>query len=111
MGCCYCGGYFGYNGKSAVADSWSCCGYAKSVFSYVYGKAPSRTYDKVIREGDLINYGKTPTNQYGHWIFVTKVSGDTIYYTDANGINNAANRIQWGSTINKHNLGSYSIMR
>ena len=110
FGCCACGGYWGANSNASKASAWSCCGYASSVFAYINGRDPKDTSDKTIKAGDLINYNKTAKNPNGHWIFVKKESGNTIYYTDANGIE-LNNKIRWGATISKQVLGNYSIRR
>ncbi len=70
---------------SGVKIGWQCFGFACKLGYDAYGSNPKnwgRAYNlNNIKAGDIINYdGNSP----GHTVFVTKVSGDTIYFAECN---------------------------
>lgn len=93
------------------ARGWQCFGYAHWVADQIFG-GESYNWNKVysmnnVKAGDIVQYGN-PSNGYGHTIFVTFVSGNTITYTDAN--SDYANTVKWGQTTTKNaRLYGYSF--
>lgn len=97
---------------------YSCEGWTRYVGYTVFGShtttwSISYSLDGV-KAGDVIryDYGSSQTD-YGHSIFVTGVSGNTIYYVDCNGIGNynqntnpwtyvRSNGVYWDQSIQKN---------
>ena len=83
-----------------------CAGYATKMFWLTWGAEIDennvRTNINEVRAGDVVTY-KTGTDYKGneilHWIFVTKVDEDTIYYTDCN--NTGPCKVSWKQTKDK----------
>ena len=73
---------FVYNGTKI---GWQCFGFALQLGHEIYGGNP-KNWGRAnnlnnIKAGDIINYkGNNP----GHTVFVTKVSGDTVYFAECN---------------------------
>ncbi len=102
-------GHHSINGgtEGATCNLWGdetqCVGFARflawmvsgKVVAYEGGWSTDSTYLNSIEAGDLIWI--TSSSSYGHKIFVTNVSGDTIYYVDCNGDNHC--KIQWGRSL------------
>ena len=68
-----------------------CCGFAYLMGYRVFGSIP-RNWTSVysmdnVKAGDVIQYGNAD-NGTGHTIFVTSVSGNSIYFVDCNGNGN-----------------------
>ena len=87
--------------------SWQCMGYAEKLgydfTGYNPRKYASNAWKKItdasvamdsLKPGDIIRYKND-----NHSIFVTKVSGDTITYTDCN--YGQTCKIRWGATVSK----------
>lgn len=89
-----------------------CFGYANYIAKYIYGSFPCSdmsAYNKNagwtvvyganavdnLHVGDIVRYGF-------HSIFITKIDGNTIYYTDANRQGN--NIVRWDSQIYRNTL-------
>ncbi len=97
-----------------------CWGFARLVADYVFGGSYT-TWSTVynisgVKAGDILQYGNTSGS--GHTVFVTSVSGDTIYFVDCNGNGNYSGGtkvrtcgIKWDNTISKSALmfGKYSF--
>ena len=82
------GGYYsGTYYENGTAKAWECHGYALECFEQVFGIQyyNSGFYNRrdytmgTIYAGDVVRTGND-----SHTIFITKVDGDRIYYTDAN---------------------------
>ncbi len=97
---------YGSNGRIRGRQ---CFGYAHWAANYVFGgvvwaNSDSFNWTKVysmanVKAGDIIQYGPT-SDGTGHTIFVTKVSGDTITFTDAN--SDGRNTVRWRQTIQRN---------
>lgn len=104
-----------YHGKKYDNTySKECFGYANHIAAYVFGSYPakdmsgyvlndnwSRTYGASavdnLHAGDVVRY-------LGHSIFITGISGNNVYYTDANSDRN--NTIKWDRKTTKSVLRS-----
>ena len=81
------GHYSGTYYENGTAKAWECHGYALECFEQVFGIQyyNSGFYNRrdysmgTIYAGDVVRTGND-----SHTIFITKVDGDRIYYTDAN---------------------------
>ena len=77
-----------------------CYGFANMIGNKVFGSTPSKSWTIVysidnVKPGDVVQYGN-PNNGYGHTIFVTGVSGNTITYLDCNGNGNYSSKsVDW----------------
>ena len=94
---CYGHGSHYNNNEPNILGS-QCFGYANYIARYVFGSFPSSMASgSPVRDGWTISYGasaldnlhvgdiiryKSPS--YNHSVFVTGISGDTVYFTDAN---------------------------
>lgn len=102
------------------AGGSECWGFARLVADYVFG-GNSSSWSKVnsisgVKAGDILQYGNTSGS--GHTVFVTGVSGNTIYFVDCNGNGNYSGGtkvrtcgIKWDNTITKGSamFGAYSF--
>ena len=98
-----------YKNASKGNRGWQCFGYAHWAANYVFGLTvwgadDSFNWTKVynmnsVKAGDIVQYGN-PSNGYGHTIFVTAVSGNTIKYTDAN--SDYKNTVKWEQMVTKN---------
>ena len=100
----------------------SCFGFANMIGNKVFGSTPSKSWTIVysidnVKPGDVVQYGN-PNNGYGHTIFVTGVSGNTITYLDCNGNGNYSGAtevrscgIKWDNKVSKGKaiFGMYSF--
>lgn len=95
------GGYYsGTYYEKGTAKAWECHGYALECFEQVFGIQYYNDgfYNKrifttgTIYAGDIVRTGND-----SHTIFITKVEGDRIYYTDANywPAKYGANYVRW----------------
>lgn len=82
-------------------EGTTCFGYAYMIAKSIFGssaKTWATSYDiNDVKAGDVVQYGNT--NGSGHTIFVTSVSGDTIYYTDCN--SDLESTIKWNQSVSK----------
>lgn len=99
---CLCGAYV----ENGSERAWQCMGYAYKIANLVFGytfysNSPwEKSYSLgTVYAGDIIRI-----NNDVHSIFVTKVEGDTIYYTDANAIGPC--RVRWNGTYTYSQLSS-----
>ena len=93
--------------SGATCNIWGeetqCVGFARflawmvtgKIVAYEGGWSTDSSYLNNIQAGDLLWI--TSSSNYGHKIFVTSVSGNTIYYVDCNGDNHCM--IMWGRSI------------
>ena len=98
-----------YNNERCYRDldndvSWECAAWALFVWDSVWkqGADSNRTIHRNINNlcaGDYVRYNN---GSYDHSIFVTKISGNTVYYTDGNGDNK--NTVAFDKTITKSAL-------
>lgn len=99
---------------------WQCHGYARWLSWYVWGvdfangnganwtlykSTSSSTYIDRLVPGDVIRYRTSTSKSYNHTIFITSISGSTIYFTDCN--SDFANTVKWNRSILKSTLESY----
>ena len=97
-GCpCSCG----YYTNDGVVQ-WQCFGYASKFFYLTFGVNANKSnivYNlNEVYAGDIIRYNR-------HSIFVTKVVGDTITFTDCN--YTGACKVRWNGTINKNSITAF----
>lgn len=96
-------GAFIYNGQEIA---WQCQGYALKLGYMIFGSVATRSWTNHknaynVYAGDVI---RMTSGSYYHTIFVYKVVGDTLYYTDCNG--SGPCMVKWGKTISKATLAS-----
>ena len=98
--------YGGSCGCNSFGSAIQCMGYSFKCAYDVYGSYTSSwdQYDSStlldnVKAGDVIRYRKDT-----HSIFVTGVSGSTIYFTDCN--NDGHCRIRWNGTVSKSTVAS-----
>ena len=94
------GHYSGTYYENGTAKAWQCHGYALECFEQVFGIQyyNSGFYNRIdysmgtIYAGDIVRVGND-----SHTIFITKVEGDRIYYTEANywPAKYGANYVRW----------------
>lgn len=99
---------------------WQCHGYARWLSWYVWGvdfangrganwtlykSTSTSTYIDKLVQGDVVRYRSSTSKTYNHTIFITSISGSTIYFTDCNSDGN--NTIKWNRSISKSTLSSY----
>lgn len=103
--------------ENGTAKAWQCFGYANQMLYEVFGAQfyNDGFYNKkdynmgTIYAGDwvrIVTYGE-PNN---HSIFITKVTNDRVYFTDANW--NGKNGIRWDASYTKEELAqkfSYKV--
>ncbi len=70
-------------------------------------RSSSRSSLSGLKAGDVIRYNKNGNSTYGHNIYVTAVSGDTITYADCN--YNGTCVIRWGQTISRSTVYSWFV--
>ena len=106
------GGYYsGTYYENGVAKAWQCFGYALECFQQVFGIQyyNSGFYKKrdytmgTIYAGDIVRTGND-----SHSIFITKVDGDKIYFTDANYWSEkyGPNHVRWNACLTYSELKS-----
>ena len=99
---------------------WQCHGYARWLSWYVWGtdfangngknwtlykaSSSSTPIDKLV-PGDVVRYRSSTAKAYNHTIFITSISGSTIYFTDCNSDGN--DTIKWNRSISKSTLNGY----
>ena len=99
---------------------WQCHGYGRWISWYVWGvdfangrganwilykSTSSSTYIDSLVPGDVVRYRTSTSKSWNHTIFITGISGSTIYYTDCN--SDGSNTIKWNQTVSKSTLASY----
>lgn len=99
---------------------WQCHGYARWLSWYVWGTDFANGYGAnwtlykstatstdigKLSPGDVVRYRTSTANTYNHTIFVTKITGDTIYFTDCNF--DGKNTIRWNRTMSRTTLNNY----
>lgn len=113
--------YNGYQWKESFDGASQCCGFAYLIGNAVFGTKP-RYWNKEysmdnVKTGDIIQYGNADSG-YGHTVFVTNVSGNTITFVDCNGNGNITNGVwipnkcivKWDNQIAKGaSYSSYSF--
>ncbi len=121
-----------YTNNSSNAGGTECFGYANEIAKYIYGSYPTTSGSAIsningnwqiirggsaidqLHIGDIVRYR---ANSWDHSIFVYNISGNTIYYTDANG-GSTYNIVASGSTtkselktkISKSLLGNSDVV-
>ena len=103
----YSGTYY----ENGVAKAWQCFGYAAECFEQVFG---IQFYNdgfynrKDYTMGELFAGDFVRTDNDGHSIFITKVDGDRIYYTEANywPAQYGPNKVRWDVSISYSELQS-----
>lgn len=96
---------------------WQCHGYARWLSFYVWGTdfangsgkgwtrynatASATPINKLV-PGDVLRFRTSATKNSNHSIFVTKILGDTVYFTDCNYDGNST--IKWERSISKSSL-------
>lgn len=117
----YPDGYQKYEWKvDGTVVGWECHGYARWLSWYVWGvdfangrgddwklykSSSSSTYIDKLIPGDVVRYRSSTDNKYNHSIFITSISGNTIYFTDCN--SDGANTIKWNRSMTKSTLTKY----
>ncbi len=98
--------YGGSCGCNSFLSAIQCMGYAYKCGYDVYGtyptgwsKSTSSSSLNNVKAGDVIRYRND-----GHSIFVTGVSGNTVYFTDCNWDGHCG--IRWGASVTKSTLKS-----
>ena len=96
---CKCG-YF--------AGGYQCFGYANKLANEIFGKYHGNGYTDTysvgeIFAGDIIRFGTSDT--VGHSIFIYKVEGNTIYFTECN--YSGPCKIGWGKTLSNLSSSTY----
>ncbi len=81
-----------YNGSACYKDlsghsSWECMAWASKVFDTIWNSSikQNRTIHRNVANicvGDYVRY--RGNGSFDHSIFITKISGETLYYTDGN---------------------------
>ena len=100
--------------------SYQCWGYADKLGYDVSGFDPQRhgepdgwvkLYYKAslndLKAGDIVRFNKYGNSTYAHSIYVTKVDGDTVTYSDCNYDGTCV--IRWDQTISKSTLRSWFV--
>lgn len=101
------GTYSGTYYEGGVARAWQCYGYAWQCAYDVFGSTQYTNnggWTKSYTMGNLNAGDFVRINNDSHSIFITKVSGNNIYYTDANA--NYKNGIRWDVCITKSQMSS-----
>ena len=105
------GEYYKWNDGGWYSDycssghaGWQCHGYGINLFDWLFNQCAmcsSRVYDmNQVCVGDLIRYNNAPYGE--HTIIVQDVVGDTVYFTDANGLGTGT--VRWDQTFSKSYL-------
>ena len=95
------GGYWSDYCTSGGHGGWQCHAYGIDLFDHLFQKCAMCSeyrYDmNNICVGDLIRFNNAPYGE--HTVIVQDVVGDTVYYTDANGLGNGT--VRWDQTASK----------
>lgn len=101
-----------YKDNSPDTYGKECFGYANYLANFIFGSFPCTDMSGVgVRTGWTITHGENAVNNLCcgdivrylyHSIFITGISGDTIYFTDAN--SDYKNTVIWNKTISKSDL-------
>ena len=95
------GGYWSDYCTSGGHGGWQCHAYGIDLFDHLFQKCAMCSeyrYDmNNICVGDLIRFNNVPYGE--HTVIVQDVVGDTVYYTDANGLGNGT--VRWDQTASK----------
>lgn len=99
---------------------YQCHGYARWLSYYVWGSdfrngngtnwtryeatSSDSKIDKLV-PGDVIRYRAGTSKSWNHTIFVTSISGDTVYFTDCNSDGNCT--VKWDKSFSKSTLSTY----
>lgn len=97
---CSCGQFY-YNGKWYGGQ---CHGYALKLGYLIFGSVATVSWKKHYNAYDVYAGDLVRINNDGHSFFVTKVVGNTIYYTECN--NSAPCQVKWNRTMSKATLAS-----
>ena len=99
---------------------YQCHGYARWLSYYVWGsdfrngngtnwtRYEATSSDSKINKlvpGDVIRYRAGTSKSWNHTIFVTSISGDTVYFTDCNSDGNCT--VKWDRSFSKSTLSTY----
>lgn len=84
------GSYYSTYYENGSAMAWECMGYAYQLMYEAYGTYMYNGYDNYdvdyclnnLKAGDVIRYAPTGIR---HSIFIIRVDGENVYYTDSNG--------------------------
>lgn len=84
------GSYYSTYYENGRAMAWECMGYAYQLMYEAYGTYMYSGYDNYdmnyclsnLKAGDVIRYAPTGVR---HSIFITRVDGENVYFTDSNG--------------------------
>ncbi|MBQ7801247.1 MAG: S-layer homology domain-containing protein [Oscillospiraceae bacterium] len=105
----------GYADCNVFNGGMQCCGFARKLAYDAYGSYATNwtnyTYDSAssymwssLKPGDVLHYtGGNADATYGHWVFVTGVSGNAITVAECN-IYGAPCQIRWGNVIYKGDI-------
>lgn len=97
---CSCGQFY-HNGKWYGGQ---CHGYALKLGYLIFGSVATDSWSKHYNAYDVYAGDLVRIDGNNHSIFVYKVDGNTIYYTDCN--SSAPCQVKWGKTISKSALAS-----
>lgn len=96
---CTCGAFV-YNGTELA---WQCHGYALKIGNSIFGGNPN-TWTKVYNANSVCAGDIARIDNDGHSIFIYKVEGDNIYYTDCNYIGRCM--VNWNGHMTRSTLSS-----
>lgn len=102
------GEYYKWNDGGWYSDycssghaGWQCHGYGINLFDWLFQQCAmcsGRVYNmSQICVGDLIRYNNAPYGE--HTVIVQDVVGDTVYFTDANGLGDGT--VRWDQSFSK----------
>lgn len=94
---CSCGAFV-YNG---VEKAWQCHGYALKMGNLIFGGNPNN-WGKVYNVNNVCAGDIARLDNDGHSIFIYKVDGNNIYYTDCNSIGRC--KVNWNGHMTKSTL-------
>lgn len=114
--------YFYLGNENGGKGGLQCMGFALKLASDAYGGYPYTNFAdttnksqaiSMVKPGDVIHYfGSDTDSTYGHWVFVTKVSGSNITVAECNRTypnEPVACRIRWGTVLNMNNFYSLEL--
>ena len=117
-------GIGGYDCNTYRNLGMQCNGFARKLANLVYGvndcvSVWSTVTNKSsaisqVKPGDVIHYkGDDADSKYGHWVFVTAVSGSTVTLGECNygGTPSCNCLIRWGRQLNLNNVSSLTLYK
>ena len=109
--------------KSSWPKGSDCHGFGRWLSQYVWGvdfangngagwsltvATDSDSKISQLRVGDVVRYRVGANSRTRHTIFITEISGDTIYYADCNGSNDSV--VHWRRSISKAQLANKLVL-